>query len=84
MQARPALVVRPHAPDLYVARKRMRQIVYDLLIRDSKHRRQVCVACNGSGYYDHNGSPPCGGCDGSGRSSSLDMTMPASSARTLA
>lgn len=26
-----------------------------------------CVACNGSGIYDHNGSPPCGACDGSGK-----------------
>ena len=26
-----------------------------------------CNACNGSGRYDHNGSPPCGGCDGTGK-----------------
>ena len=26
-----------------------------------------CSACNGSGYYDHNGSPPCGACEGSGK-----------------
>lgn len=26
-----------------------------------------CIACNGSGYYDHNGSPPCGSCEGTGR-----------------
>lgn len=26
-----------------------------------------CVACNGSGIYDHNGSPPCGACDGIGK-----------------
>lgn len=25
-----------------------------------------CGACNGSGHYDHNGSPPCGACDGTG------------------
>lgn len=25
-----------------------------------------CVACNGSGYYDNNGSPTCGACDGTG------------------
>lgn len=30
-------------------------------------RLQTCVACNGSGYYDHNGSPPCGSCGGSGK-----------------
>lgn len=23
-----------------------------------------CIACNGSGYYDNNGSPRCGGCEG--------------------
>jgi alkylated DNA repair dioxygenase AlkB len=26
-----------------------------------------CYACNGSGRYDHNGSPKCAACDGSGR-----------------
>lgn len=26
-----------------------------------------CGACNGSGYYDHNGSPPCSCCDGTGK-----------------
>ncbi len=26
-----------------------------------------CTACNGSGYYDHDGSPPCSGCDGTGK-----------------
>lgn len=28
---------------------------------------RTCVACNGSGYYDHNDSPRCGGCDGTGK-----------------
>ena len=26
-----------------------------------------CVACNGSGRYDHNGSPDCWSCDGTGK-----------------
>jgi len=26
-----------------------------------------CSACNGSGYYDHNGSPLCASCNGTGR-----------------
>lgn len=26
-----------------------------------------CGACNGSGYYDHNGSPPCAACNGTGK-----------------
>lgn len=33
-----------------------------------KGRRLVpCGACNGSGYYDHNGSPKCGNCNGTGK-----------------
>jgi len=31
-----------------------------------------CTACNGSGIYDHNGSPPCGACNGTGK----DEEMP--------
>lgn len=27
----------------------------------------VCCACNGTGYYDNNGSPKCGCCDGTGK-----------------
>lgn len=26
-----------------------------------------CSACSGSGYYDHNGSPMCGACGGTGK-----------------
>ena len=26
-----------------------------------------CLACNGSGYYDNNGSPRCSSCDGTGK-----------------
>jgi len=26
-----------------------------------------CTACSGSGYYDSNGSPSCGSCNGSGK-----------------
>ena len=32
-----------------------------------KNKLKTCTACNGSGYYDHNGSPPCGACDGTGK-----------------
>lgn len=28
--------------------------------------RTTCVACGGSGHYDNDGSPLCGGCDGKG------------------
>jgi len=30
-------------------------------------RLRACTACNGSGYYDNNGSPPCGSCGGTGK-----------------
>ena len=32
----------------------------------SLNKRKKCVACNGTGHYDHNGSPKCGGCNGTG------------------
>lgn len=28
---------------------------------------EKCGACNGSGHYDNNGSPPCGCCGGTGK-----------------
>ena len=28
--------------------------------------RMKCIACNGSGRYDNNGSPRCASCNGSG------------------
>ena len=30
-------------------------------------KEKVCAACNGSGYYDSHGSPPCGACNGTGK-----------------
>jgi DnaJ-class molecular chaperone len=30
-------------------------------------KQRACIACNGSGYYDHNGSPKCGSCNGTGK-----------------
>ena len=30
-------------------------------------RQRPCSACNGSGRYDHNGGPRCGGCYGTGK-----------------
>ena len=36
-----------------------------------KHKLVDCTACNGSGYYDHNGSPECGACDGTGKERKL-------------
>lgn len=28
---------------------------------------EPCLACNGSGHYDHNGSPVCSSCHGTGK-----------------
>lgn len=37
-------------------------------LRDSfGWKLRTCTACSGSGYYDHNGSPKCRSCNGSGR-----------------
>jgi hypothetical protein len=30
-------------------------------------KQRPCTACNGSGYYDNDGSPACGACDGTGK-----------------
>jgi DnaJ-class molecular chaperone len=30
-------------------------------------KQRPCTACNGSGRYDHNNSPRCGGCNGTGK-----------------
>lgn len=45
-------------------RKALRKKLYD-----AKHgvKLSICLACNGTGYYDHNGSPPCDNCDGVGK-----------------
>ena len=32
--------------------------------RDEQYK---CIACNGSGHYDHNGWPPCSACNGTGK-----------------
>lgn len=32
-------------------------------------KQRKCTACNGSGYYDHNDSPDCGCCGGTGKES---------------
>jgi hypothetical protein len=44
-----------------------------------------CTACNGSGYYDHNGSPDCGSCDGTGKERyASEKSLKASSAAAAA
>ena len=46
-------------------RKKQRTEYYLKWVHGWKQRD--CTACNGSGYYDHNGSPNCGACDGTGK-----------------
>jgi DnaJ-class molecular chaperone len=46
-------------------RKKERTIHYEKYVKGWKLRD--CTACSGSGYYDHNGSPKCGSCDGTGK-----------------
>jgi DnaJ-class molecular chaperone len=35
----------------------------------AKHGKKLvkCIACDGSGRYDNNGSPKCGSCGGTGK-----------------
>lgn len=33
-------------------------------IKQKPKTSKKCVACNGTGYYDHTGSPPCSACNG--------------------
>lgn len=46
-------------------RKQQRREWFERFVKGWKLRD--CVACNGSGYYDNNGSPRCSGCDGTGK-----------------
>lgn len=46
-------------------RKEERKAYYKKYVEGWKIRK--CSACNGSGCYDHNGSPACGACDGTGK-----------------
>lgn len=49
----------------YADRKAARRVHFE---RFQKGRKMVvCCACNGSGYYDHHGSPRCGSCGGTGK-----------------
>lgn len=60
--------------DQYKADKKKRREWYMKFIATPEGYKKVrvkCVACNGSGYYDHNGSPKCGACNGTGKSKEL-------------
>ena len=49
----------------FYERKKARTEHYEKFIKNCKLR--PCTACNGSGYYDDNGSPKCGCCNGTGK-----------------
>lgn len=51
----------------FYERKKARTEFYEKWVKGWKLR--ACSACNGSGYYDHDGSPECDACDGSGKES---------------
>ena len=46
-------------------RKEERRLYFEKYVKGWEER--LCTACNGSGYYDNNGSPKCGACDGTGK-----------------
>lgn len=46
-------------------RKKERTEYYEKYVKGWK--LTICISCNGSGYYDHNGSPKCGACEGTGK-----------------
>ena len=39
--------------------------IYNL--QQKKVKEEKCIACNGSGRYDHQGSPKCSSCEGTGK-----------------
>lgn len=46
-------------------RKAMRTDYYNRFVKGWKTR--PCSSCMGTGYYDHNGSPKCSACEGTGK-----------------
>lgn len=52
----------------YLDRKKIRKFWFDTYIY--KNKKVKCIACNGSGYYDHSfhgRAPKCGSCNGTGK-----------------
>jgi len=49
----------------FAERKKARKEYYERFVYGWKLRN--CGACNGSGYYDNIGSPPCSACEGTGK-----------------
>lgn len=59
------MMPRLHNTGTFHERKAERIAVFEKYVRG--WRLITCTACSGSGYYDAAGSPPCSGCDGTGR-----------------
>lgn len=54
-------------------RKKERTDYYEKYV---KGRKLVeCTACSGSGYYDHDGSPECSSCEGTGKERASHFNM---------
>lgn len=49
----------------WATRKKERSDYYKKYVH--KWKLRPCTACAGSGRYDHNGSPPCASCNGTGK-----------------
>lgn len=59
--------------DTFYERKKVRKEHYEKYVKGWK--LVDCTACSGSGYYDHNGSPPCGSCAGTGKERSKPVEL---------
>ena len=54
--------------DLRISDYQLRKLERKAAFEAAKGKKLVpCVACNGSGRYDHNGSPKCSSCGGTGK-----------------
>lgn len=50
-----------------MAKFKGRKSGYNLSLEDTPWKpKKKCIACNGSGRYDHKGSPLCSSCGGTG------------------
>jgi len=49
----------------YLERKEERKKYYNKYVKGWKNIK--CIACNGNGRYDNNGSPKCSSCEGTGK-----------------
>ena len=49
----------------WATRKKERREYYNKYVKGWKEVK--CNACNGSGYYDHDESPDCDCCEGTGK-----------------